>query len=168
MASIEISPENNMPTIVGLAGGSLEMENYWYSDGRLYVQDVTQETLDAALVTHNSDLETHLLQPLRVVITENISQLANKYIEQYYPSFRRELFIALGEEARNDGLTNRAAYIKQLLTWVKTVVASCIQAEIDLDVETDPLLITNYSIDFTIFDASNPNITIKAALEILD
>ena len=168
MASIEISPENNMPTIVGLAGGSLEMENYWYEDGSLYVQDVTQEALDAALVTYNSDLESHLLQPLRIVIIEDISLLANQYIEQYYPSFRRELFIALAEEARNTGLTNRVAYINQLLTWVKTIVVETIVAGDAIDAETNIETIRNYSVDFTQFDATNPDVTVKAALAIED
>ena len=132
------------------------------------VWDVTQEELDDAWITYNADISQYEIEPYRNEKSDAISRQAHEYIEKSYPSFRRELFIALAEEARNAGLTNRVAYINQLLTWVKTVVAETIAAEAIIDAETDPETIINYSVDFTVFDATNPNITIKAALAIED
>jgi len=168
MASIEISPENNMPTIVGLAGGSLEMGDYRYEDGSLYVQDVTQEALDAALVTYNSDLETHLLQPLRAVVIEGISQAAANFISETYPSFRRELFIALAEEARNSGLTNRVAYINQMFTWVKTIVAAVMAAEDMIDAVMTIEEINSINLNTEVFASTDPEITVRGAMAIED
>ncbi len=168
MASIPISSTDNIPKIVELAGGSLDWKNYRISAKQLSIKDVTQEALDAAWATYSSDLETYLLQPLREAVAENLGLAAHGYINNYYPSFRRELFIALSEEARNAGLTNRVAYISQLLTWIKTVVAATISAETVMEGETDPQVITDYSVDFTVFDATNPSVTIKAALAIED
>ena len=113
-------------------------------------------------------MDQYLIEPARQRQNNKISLEANGYIELSYPSFRRELFIALAEEARNSGLTNRVAYINQLLTWVKTVVAETISVEAAIDSETDIDVIKGYSVDFTQFDATNPNITIKGALAIED
>ena len=119
-------------------------------------------------MTYENDLDQYLIEPARQRQNNRISLEANGYIESSYPSFRRELFIALAEEARNSGLTNRVAYINQLLTWVKTVVAETISVEAAIESETDIDVIKGYSVDFTQFDATNPNITIKGALAIED
>ncbi len=166
MASLEISPEKRLSAIIKIAGG--DTETSVYRNGTLYVEGVSQEDLDAALVTYENDLEQYLIEPARQRQNNRISLEANGYIESSYPSFRRELFIALAEEARNSGLTNRVAYINQLLTWVKTVVAETISVETAIDSETDIDVIKGYSVDFTQFDATNPNITIKGALAIED
>ena len=165
ISSVEVSPENNLPKIVELAGGE---DGFYYEDVRLYVWGVLQTDLDNAFAIYNSDLETYVLEPLRAEKKDEIAEDTNRYIGMSYPSFRRELFIALAEEARNDGLTNRATYINQLLGWIKTVVAQTIVYDDEIDLETNIDTITNYTVDYSSFDATNPNITIKAALEILD
>jgi hypothetical protein len=137
-------------------------------NGNLSIVGVTQEALDAALVSYNSDLEQYELKPVRDAKKESISIEAHKYIGKSYPSFRRELFIALAEEARNAGLTNRVVYINQLLIWVKTIVVITIVAGDEIDAETDIQTINNYDVDFTQFDVTNPNVTVKATLGIED
>jgi len=166
MASIPVELTYSMPKIVELAGGSLDIDNYSISRGTLHVKDVSQEELEAGLATYMSDLDLYFLQPLRDDRSEAITFLANRYIEQSYPSFRRELFIALAEEARNNGLTARVEYIDQLLAWIKTVVVSVLAAETALESETDAEVISNYTVDFSVFDATNPNVTIRGAMAI--
>ena len=165
MANVAVSARYDMRKIVELSGGSLDEDNYYYN-GQLNVNDVTQEELETGLATYMADLDLYYLQPLRDYRSEKMSRLAHEYIEQSYPSYRRELFIALAEEARNNGLTERAEYIGQLLTWIKTVVASVLTAETALESETDYEAISNYTVDFSVFDATNPNVTIKDAMAI--
>lgn len=165
MANVAVSARYDMRKIVELSGGSLDEDNYYYN-GQLNVNDVTQEELETGLATYMADLDLYYLQPLRDYRSEKMSRLAHEYIEQSYPSYRRELFIALAEEARNNGLTERAEYIGQLLTWIKTVVASVLTAETALESETDDEVISNYTVDFSVFDATNPNVTIKEAMSI--
>ena len=165
MANVAVSARYDMRKIVELSGGSLDEDNYYYN-GQLNVNDVTQEELETGLATYMADLDLYYLQPLRGYRSEKMSRLAHEYIEQSYPSYRRELFIALAEEARNNGLTERAEYIGQLLTWIKTVVASVLTAETALESETDYEAISNYTVDFSVFDATNPNVTIKEAMSI--
>jgi len=164
MASIPVSTGDNIPKIVELAGGDINRS--LLSREILHVEDVSQEELEAAWVTYSSDLDLYLLQPLRDDKSEEITLLAHKYIEQFYPSFRRELFIALAEEARNSELTARVEYIDQLLTWIKTVVVSVLAAETAIESETDAEVISNYTVDFSVFDATNPNVTIRGAMAI--
>ena len=165
MANVAVSARYDMRKIVELSGGSLDEDNYYYN-GQLNVNDVTQEELETGLATYMADLDLYYLQPLRDYRSEKMSRLAHEYIEQSYPSYRRELFIALAEEARNNGLTERAEYIGQLLTWIKTVVAAVLTAETALESETDYEAISNYTVDFSVFDATNPNVTIKEAMSI--
>ena len=165
MANVAVSARYDLIKIVELSGGSLDEDNYYYN-GQLNVNDVTQEELETGLATYMADLDLYYLQPLRDYRSEKMSRLAHEYIEQSYPSYRRELFIALAEEARNNGLTERAEYIGQLLTWIKTVVVSVLTAETALESETDDEVISNYTVDFSVFDATNPNVTIKEAMSI--
>ena len=166
MATVTVTENTSVGTLVEI----LDSDKFAVSrDGNiLTISDVTQEELDSAWTTYNSDLEAHEISPVRATRKDKISQAAADFISETYPSFRRELFIALAEEARDSGLVNRVAYINQLLTWVKTVVAETIVSGDEIDVETDLQTINDYVVDFSQFDATNPNITIKAALAIAD
>ena len=168
MASITISVEHNLGKIVELAGGSSHEDNHRYKQGKFYVNDVTQEDLDSALATYMADLDTYLLEPSREIRKVTISKASANFIDEIYPSFRRELFIALAEEARNSGLTNRAAYIGQMLTWVKTVVSSVLALEDSLDAATTIEEISAINFDSAPFLATDPQITIRGAMAIGD
>jgi len=92
-------------------------------------------------------------------------------IEGRYSSFRRELFLALYVEAVSLGLVNRAAYVTQLLSWVKEAVSVCIQYEADLASAESIASIGSVSDGSEAIIAileDDPEVTIKAALEILD
>ena len=56
MASLEISSEKRLSAIIKIAGG--DTETSVYRNGTLYVEGVSQEDLDAALVTYEN--ETYL------------------------------------------------------------------------------------------------------------
>jgi len=168
MEGVSVLPEHNMRKIVELSGGSLDKHNYYYKDGKLHVNDVTQEELDAGLTIYMADLDLYFLQPLRDLKSEKMSRLANEYIEQSYPSYRRELFIVLAEEARNNGLTNRVAYIDQLLNWIKTVVSAVLLAEDAIDSCDTAEEIESISINTEVFSATDPEVTIRGAMAIED
>ena len=164
MAFIVISPTENIHTIATLAGGTSSR----YADGKLIVDDITQQQLDEALATYNADPELYSLQPAREGRANKISKKAFSYIESVYPSFRRELFIALAEEARNLGLTNRANYINQMLTWVKTVVSSVLALEDQINAASTVEEIRSVDFDPTPFVDADPQITVRNALAIED
>jgi len=132
------------------------------------VWDVTQEELDAAWNTYNSDLDQYEIQPHRDEKKYEATQSAADFIEERYPSFRRELFIALAEEARNTGLANRVAYINQMLTWVKSVVAAVLAAEDMIDSYTTLEEIQSTNLNTEVFASTDPEITIRGAMAIED
>ena len=115
-----------------------------------------------------ADLDTYLLEPSREIRKVRISKASANFIDEIYPSFRRELFIALAEEARNTGLTNRATYINQMLTWVKTVVAAVLVLEDEIDAATTLEEIRSIDFDSTPFIATDPEITVRNVLAIED
>ena len=167
MAQITISSDHKLNTIVQLAGAESGTGSYDGID-TLYVEGVTQEALDAALATYMADLDTYLLAPARKARKERISRASAHFIEQRYPSFRRELFIALAEEARNSGLTNRVAYIGQMLTWVKTVVSAVLAAEDMIDSYDTIEEIQSTNLNAEVFASTDPEITIREAMTIED
>ena len=166
MAQIEIGAEHNLPTISELAGG----EERWttYRAGVLHVENVTQEALEDARDVYLADLETYLLVSYRTRRKAKIAALSAEFIGERYPSFRRELFIALAEEARNSGLTNRAAYINQMLTWVKTVVVGVLVAEDTIDSYDTVEEIRSVVLDTESFVATDPEVTVRGAMAIED
>ena len=167
MAQITISSDHKLNTIVQLSGAESGTGSYDGID-TLYVEGVTQEALDTALATYMADLDTYLLEPSRETRKLRISKASANFIDEIYPSFRRELFIALAEEARNSGLTNRAAYIGQMLTWVKTVVSSVLALEDSLDAATTIEEISAINFDSAPFLATDPQITVRGAMAIGD
>jgi len=164
MAKVELSTTDNHSVLTELAG----VESSYYDGTHLNIDDVTQEVLDAALSTYNSDLETYLLGPAREAKKEELSFAANAYISEMYPSFRRELFIALAEEARNSGLTNRAAYVNQVLVWIKTIVAAVIAVEDMIDAVMTIEEINSINLNTEVFASTDPEITVRGAMAIED
>lgn len=167
MAQITISSDHVLNTIVQLSGAESGTGSYDGID-TLYVEGVTQEALDAALATYMADLDTYLLAPARKARKERISRSSADFIEQRYPSFRRELFIALAEEARNSELDNRVAYINQMLTWVKSIVAAVLAAEDMIDSYTTLEEIQSTNLNTEVFASTDPEITIRGAMAIED
>ena len=156
----------NSRAILELAGASPMSSSS--SDGNLVVVGITQEALDDAMTIYNADLETYFWSPAKQVRKDKIAKLSAEFIEGRYPSFRRELFIALAEEARNTGLTNRVAYINQMLTWVKTVVATVLTLEDQVNAASTVEEITSVDFDPTSFVDTDPQITVRNALAIED
>ena len=132
------------------------------------VWDVTQEELDDAWITYNADISQYEIEPYRNEKSDAISRQAHEYIEKSYPSFRRELFIALAEEARNTGLANRVAYINQMLIWVKSIVAAVLAAEDMIDSYTTLEEIQSTNLNTEVFASTDPEITIRGAMAIED
>ena len=137
-------------------------------NGNLSVVGVDQETLDAALVEYSSNLDKYEIAPVRATRKDETSQAAADFIEERYPSFRRELFIALAEEARNSELDNRVAYINQMLTWVKTVVVAVLAAEDMIDSYDTVEEIKSTALNTEVFASTDPEITIRGAMAIED
>jgi len=167
MAQITISSDHRLDTIVQLSGAESGSGSYDGID-TLHVESVTQEALDAALVTYMADLDTYLLEPSREIRKARISKASANFIDEIYPSFRRELFIALAEEARNLGLTNRTNYINQMLTWVKMVVSSVLTLEDQINAASTVEEIRSVDFDPTPFVDTDPQITVRNALAIED
>ncbi len=167
MAQITITSDHRLDAIVQIVGADPSASRYDGVD-TLYVDGVTQEDLDAALVTYMADLDAYLLAPAREIRKAKVSKASANFIDEIYPSFRRELFIALAEEARNSGLTNRANYINQMLTWVKTVVGSVLVLEDNIDAASTVAEIRAINFDPSPFVDTDPQITVRNALAIED
>ena len=60
------------------------------------------------------------------------------------------------------------AYIQQLLDWAKTVVQENINIDDSIDAATTVAEIKSINIDLTPFEATDPQVTVKAAMEIPD
>ena len=86
MAQITISSDHRLDTIVQLSGAESGSGSYDGID-TLYVESVTQEALDAALVTYMADLDTYLLEPSREIRKVRISKASANFIDEIYPSF---------------------------------------------------------------------------------
>ena len=172
MASIQISPEHNIPKIIEILGlepgGYRPAEYYRFEGGHLHVDGVTQEQLEEAWAIYNNNIEDYLLIPTRDHRKEELSRQTADYIAEKYPVFRQQMFQALYSEARANGWDNRAQYIGSLLDWIKSVAGMAIMKEEEVDAVGTVEEINGVVLDLSSFDASDPKITIKAAINISD
>ena len=168
IAHIIITENTHIATLVELCGAAPLSVGLNRKSWTLSMGGITQEELEAGWAIYNSDLEAHEFSPVRTIRKDKTSQAAADFISETYPSFRRELFIALSEEARNTGLTNRLAYINQLFTWVKTIVAAVMAAEDMVDAAMTIEEINSINLNTEVFASTDPEITVRGAMVIED
>ena len=173
MAYIKVSLHDDMPKIAELAGVDINdpevMKKSFYNGKYLLIniKEVKQEDLDAAYETYKSDLNTHL-GDARNHRSERIAERAFAFIQSRYPTHKQQFFQALFTEAIALGLTNRIAYIQQLLDWCKGVVVYTTALDDELVNIVSAKDIDEFPADFSSFEDTDPQVTIKGALAIED
>ena len=165
-AQIPVPTNLNVKSIMELTGA--EPMSVDIANGILGVQGITQEVLDDAMVIYYADEETYYIQPLRDGKKDSFSIGVYQFISDRYSVQVQQMFQALLTEASIGGLTNRIAYIQQLLDWVKTIVAANITADDAVDAAVTPEEIEAVTLDLTPFEATDPAITVRGAMEIPD
>lgn len=172
LAFIKVSIYDDMKKIAELCGLDVEDPDIHrkvrYNGKLLLIDDIEQEVLDTAFTQYKSDLETNLLQEARKSRSESIGEMASAFINSKYTLFRQQFFQALFTEAIALGLTNRTAYIKSLLDWCKSVVLYTSSLDDELETITSAVDIENFEPDFSTFEETDPQVTIKGALAIED
>jgi len=164
MASIPWAAGENLQSlllILGNTGAECSI-----AAGELTVGAVGQAELEAAAAAYEADEETHVLAPMRDRKKLYLYNRALAFSLGRYAQGRRDAFHMLLTECLLDNLTNRAAYIRTLLDWLKLIVAHQIQAETEVDAATTRETIKNVAIDFDALRASDPGVTIEGALAI--
>ena len=166
MASVNWPSESNVVSLLGILGKPKAPASY--AGGQLTVEGVDQAELEAAVATFEADPETYVLRPVRAISKQRLSNLVYACTLGRYSQARQQLFHALLTEALADGLENRATYIRQLLTWLKQAAAVLIAAEDQVDALEDVEAIRAVDVDRDQIKNADPEITIRAALQILD
>ena len=166
MPSVMISPMDNVPKIIELAGADPNFGRV--AGNELFVEGATQSELDDAYVIYESDRETYEYAPSRQKIVEWISREANLYASGRYSDSRRDALLMLYVQASAEGMTNRLAYIQQLFDWANTIMAHVITCKYELDLLLSSADISAYTWDFTAFDLTDPGVTVEGALAIGD
>jgi hypothetical protein len=87
--------------------------------------------------------------------------------ERYAPH-RQSILILLYNEALTKGWTNRANYVKTGLDWMKQCLDLFYLKRVELGACVTLAQVEAVTWDFASLIASDPNITIEAALAILD
>jgi len=165
-ASVPI-PENLwMPSIVELTG--CDKFDVGIGDGNIYLYTLTQQDLDDAMIIYYGDEETYIFTPCKNARKAIISRQTYAFISETYSPQAQQMFQALLTEASILGLANRIVYIQQLLDWAKTVVQENISVDDSIDAATTVAGINAIGIDLTPFEATDPHVTVKAAMEIPD
>jgi hypothetical protein len=173
MAHIKVSLDDDMSKIAELAGVDINnpsMMRKTLYDGKHFfinISGIKQADLDAAYETYKSDLNTHL-GDARNHRSERIATKAFDFIQLRYPAHKQQFFQALFTEAIALGLTNRTAYIQELLDWCKSVVGYTNALDDELVNIVSAKDIDEFSSDFSSFEDTDPQITIKGALAIED
>lgn len=166
---IELLQASLLRPFLGVDDDSNDPENSpQYAHGYLYSPSHTDEELEAIRADYLNNIDENFLEPQRKTALDKLSKDGADFIESRYPSFRQQMLQALFTEALFSGLVNRANYIKQVLNWVKSVVAITAVGENQLNAADSIEEIRDVEIDFSPFEETDPNVTINEALQIED
>lgn len=166
MANITWPAGENLQSLLMILGDSLAEVSI--AGGVLTIESASQADLDAALATYNSDPDTYLLGPKRIIAKMKLLNYSYALTLGRYSQARQQLFHAMLTESIIDGLANRIIYIRQLLTWLKEAAAALIVAEDQIDLADTVEAIRDVEIDLDALRQSDPHITVRAALAIID
>ena len=136
--------------------------------GNLTLESVDQNSLDSALAQYSDDPEAYHLRPLRLSKRKSVISQAEKFVSERYPQNLQLMYLALMIAALINGQANRIAYIGELLNWVKQVSQKSIEAEIAIGAAATAAEIKAVQIDLAALAASDPQTTIKTAIQIED
>ena len=113
--------------------------------------------------------EAPAVLPLALAIAQNLANAQAALVAfsaTRYSTDQRLFFHSLYEVAKTSGLTNRAAYIYQLFTWAQSVAVAAATYAATVSAMTDPVAVTAMMPDFSTLAASDPRITVLAAMAI--
>lgn len=166
MSAVTIQPNDNVLAIIELAGGVPELAVI--QSDQLILSGVEQGVLETALATYNADRETYQLEPLRAERERFISERIAQLVESRYPVYRLQMFNAIYTHAIRHGLNNRADYIETLLTWVSSATSVALTAKAALvgAPTVDGIMLVDVNLES--LTATDPQVTLEAALGISD
>ena len=166
MSSISWVAGGNVRAVLEILG--LEKGDVTITGDTLTIEDIEQSDLDEAFATYNSDPEKYILTPKRIIAKRRLLNFTYALTLGRYSPARQQLFHAMLTESIIDGRPNRAAYIRQLLDWLKAAAALLITAEDEIDAAQSVADMRAVSVDLEPLKNTDPGITVRAALEIVD
>jgi len=166
MATTTWPSDGNVLSLLEILGASGNDASW--AAGVLTIEGVDQAELDAAVASYNADPDRWVLDPVRQAQKSRLAKTVYNYTLSRYSTARQSLFHALLTEAIADGLTNRATYIRQLLTWLKMSAAMLIVAEDQVETLSTVAEIRQVDVDLAALTVNDPEVTVRAALQILD
>ena len=137
-------------------------------ESTLFHPEKTDEELETLYNDFFANLDLNVVKKTRDERSERFSLEAYAFIESKYPAYRQQMLQALYTQAVNANLTNRAAYIEQLISWCSSVVALSLQADNELAEATNEEEVFAVSVDYSALEDSDPYVTIQQALSIND
>lgn len=91
-----------------------------------------------------------------------------QYVEDKYAQDKIVQLQNLYTLAKEDGLTNQAAYIRALFVWLKSVIVYSATFVTSVEAENDPATVVDMNWDIDSNIAADPLVTLAAAIQISD
>lgn len=130
-------------------------KRYWVIDGDT-VREMTTAEKDAAMPTWQAQ---HL---------EGLKAAVNQYGESRYSEVDEMRLKHAYNRAKSEGMTNRAAYCKQVLDWEDALFAEYAARQSQIQGAATHDEVFAVSLDFSSFDATDPLATVVGAKSIAD
>lgn len=95
-----------------------------------------------------------------------IARIIKQVIEENFPAEKQRTLFHLMQEARADGLTNRAAYLLPLWTWMKQGIQYNHNKDDAIDSAVDASEVAAVTLNMSAINNSIPDVSIRGALAI--
>jgi len=138
-----------------------EPTRYWVSP----IVGDTIELKDAAGQTAaDAEYIAELKEEKKLELERNVVDV----VDQHYPAHRQRLIQLEFHEARALGLTNKLAYLSQMINWVRIGAANLFVVQDTVDAASTEEEINAITIDLSSWIASDPLVSIRTAGGIID
>lgn len=131
-------------------------------------RDLTSEevtSLETVVTNHNSSLS---LAETKALYITNLDKLTKAYIISKYDLERQNSLALIRGDARADGLTNRFAYIQQLVDWINSVLTYHYGLSDYVNSRTTVEEVNAIVPDYVANTIPDPDISIRTSFGILD
>lgn len=148
-------PPRYLPRAAAVAVEGTVDPKFWVVDGAA-IREMTTPEKDALVEQWRRERKAELFAAV------------NAYGESHYDNATEQRIKTERIEARLDGLTNRQAYLDQAVNWYRTLVLDYATRNAALNAAATFAEVMAVSLDFSNHDASDPDVSVLAAMAIPD
>jgi len=135
---------------------------------RYWISPIVGDTIELEDAAGQAAADVAYIAELKKEKKAELEDIVLALVDEHYPIHRREFIQLKWHEARATGLTNKLAYLTQMINWIEAGTANLFAAQDIVDAATTETEINAITIDLSSWAAADPLVSIRTASSITD